>query len=107
MRVIKRNGFPIRKGMDAITIGTWIFIRPNSGASVLPHEKVHVKQFKADWLMPIKYLLSKRKRYEYELEAYKVSIQHGLPVAEAVRYLSTDYGLGYSHTEIEAALRGD
>jgi len=104
MKVIRRNGFPIAKNMDAITIGPLVFIRTNADPSVLPHEAVHVKQFHDDWLMPIKYLLSKRKRYEYELEAYKVSIQHGLPMQSAIRYIKTGYNLGYSEAEIEAAL---
>jgi len=106
MKVIKRNGFPIPSRMDAITLGAWIFIRPNMPEHLLMHEKVHVAQFQKDWLMPIKYLLSKSHMYAYEIEAYKESIKYGMPVSNAVSMIHNGYNLGYSKTEIEAALRG-
>jgi len=70
------------------------------------HEKVHVAQFKKDWLMPIKYIISKSHMYAYEIEAYKESIKYGMSVADAVNMLHNGYNLGYSKAEIEAALRG-
>jgi len=105
MRVIRRNGFPIPARMDAITLGTWIFIRTDTPYHLLKHELVHVAQFKKDWLMPIKYVLSKSHMYAYEIEAYKESIKYGMPVASAVHMIHNGYNLGYSKTEIEAALR--
>lgn len=106
MRVIKRNGFPIPAKMDAITLGSVIFIRTDAPYHLLMHEKVHVAQFKKDWLMPIKYILSKSHMYAYEIEAYKESIKYGMPLSEAISMIHYGYDLGYSRSEIEAALRG-
>jgi len=103
--IIKWAHWPISQHMDGVTIGLASFIRPNATVDVEPHELVHQQQFRDDWLMPLKYLLSKSARYRYEVEAYKVSIEHGLPLQTAVRYIRTSYNLGYSDTEIEAALR--
>jgi len=104
MRIIKRSGFPIPRGMDAITIGSWVFIRPDAGASVLPHEIVHVEQFQNDWLFPIKYILSTNYRYKAEIEAYKVSIQTGLNLHDAVYYLLHNYGFHKTEEEIKVDL---
>jgi len=104
MRIIKRNGFPIPRGMDAITIGTWIFIRYDAGASILPHEIVHVEQFQNDRLFPLKYLISTDYRYKAEIEAYKVSIQTGLNLHDAVYYLLHNYGFNKTEKEIKADL---
>jgi len=104
MKIIKRHGFPIPRGFDAITIGTWIFIRPDAGSSVLPHETVHVEQFLNDWWFPLKYLLSTDYRYKAEIEAYKVSIQTGLNLHDAVYYLLHDYGFHKTGKEIKVDL---
>jgi len=104
MRIIKRSGFPIPRGMDAITIGSWIFIRPDAGVSVLPHEIVHVEQFQSDWLFPIKYIFKREYRYKAEIEAYKVSIQTGLNLHDAVYYLLHNYGFHKTEEEIKVDL---
>ena len=65
------------KHYSGITIGFLIFVRDNVADDVIPHELVHVKQFWRNPLMPLLYLLSKKKRYKYEVEAYRESIKHG------------------------------
>jgi len=100
MKIIRCNSFPIPRGMSAITIGSWIFIRPQAEASVLLHEMVHVEQFKNDWLFPIKYLFSASYRYNAAIEAYRVSIEHGLSLKDAVNYLAHDYFFNKTKEEI-------
>jgi len=65
------------KQYNGITIGCFVFVRTNVTLDVIPHELVHVRQFWRNPLMPLLYLLSKRKRYLYEVEAYRESIKHG------------------------------
>jgi len=62
---------------DAFTIMNHIFIDPKfmNNKALIEHEKTHVKQFKQDWLFPIKYLFSEKMRYKYELEAYIVQLR--------------------------------
>jgi Domain of unknown function (DUF4157) len=69
----------VPKGFAAFTLGWFIFIRPNrkGDEGLLAHEQVHVAQFKREPIMfwP-KYLLSKKARYAYELEAYRVQLRY-------------------------------
>jgi len=97
--IIHWNHLPILPSMDGITIGPVSFIRSDAPLSVEKHELVHQAQFKSDWLMPVKYLLSKSARYRYELEAYKVSIVYGLPLESAVNYIHDCYNLGILDTK--------
>jgi len=92
MRIFHRTGFPIPRNSAAITIGTWIFIRP--GTNVLPHEKIHVRQFMAQpftfWL---RYLFSKKWRLRYEAEAYATSVKNGASINMVADALALDYKL--------------
>lgn len=72
------------------TIGPFIFIRPShkGDKGLLEHEKVHVRQFWSTLgLFGIPYLLSKKYRLKYELEAYK----------EQLKYYSTDKRSLFAH----------
>ena len=78
MRIFKTN-FLVPNGFDAITIGTWIFIRPESAIydSILEHEKVHVEQFKREpFTFWFKYLFNQSHRLAYETEAYAQQIKY-------------------------------
>ena len=61
-----------------ITIGPFVFIRPEYKADVglLNHELVHVKQFWKNPLMGLLYQFSKTHRLHYEAEAYNTQLNH-------------------------------
>ena len=62
---------------------------------VVMHERVHIKQQIKYFLIgyALLYFLSKRKRYEFELEAYAESVRYGMTLDWAAHYLSCDlYG---------------
>ena len=96
----------VPKGFGAMTIGCLVFIRKELAEvpSKLAHEGDHCRQFKEDWLMPIKYLLFKSKRFQYEVEAYAVSIQHGRTIESCADSLYAKYDLGLSYDDIVKAL---
>lgn len=77
MLVITWKWFP--KSIDGFG-GIWPFVLVRWDAEhLIEHEKVHNRQclrglFLVFWL---RYLFSKKARYLFELEAYRVSVAHG------------------------------
>jgi hypothetical protein len=66
--------------------GCFIDLKPKyiSDIGLLEHEKTHVKQFwRSFGLYPFLYLFSKKKRLEYEVEAYKVQLLYALDIEMA------------------------
>ena len=65
--------------------------------ALIEHERVHVKQFRQHrftfWL---RYLFSRKWRLRYEAEAYRASIEHGMPLSQAAMLLADRYML---HTD--------
>ncbi|MDX8384010.1 MAG: hypothetical protein R8M45_08010 [Ghiorsea sp.] len=106
--IIRVDKVPFVGGkFDAITLGFVIIISKCAPEHTLPHELIHVRQFWHNPLMPILYLLSKRKRYQYELEAYKESVKHGMPLLEAVYVLTCNYKLNMLAEQILKDLTHD
>jgi hypothetical protein len=71
----------IRKRFDGLSIGPFVFIRPEcrNDKGLLAHELVHVEQFYRYWgLNGLLYFFSKKWRLRFELEAYKkqVDVNH-------------------------------
>lgn len=86
----------------ATTYGPFIFIRPSKRGNVgiLEHEKVHVKQFWRNPFFGIAYLLSKRARLKYEVEAYKKQLKYASGREEVfAQILATEYRLNISKEE--------
>ena len=98
----------VPKGFAAITIGFIIFVRPENlnDLGLIEHEKVHVKQFKRNPLMPLLYLVSCKYRLAYEVEAYKVSIKHGVPLHHCAESL-LKYRCGITFEQAQELLLND
>lgn len=81
----------VPKGADAITIFPFIFTRQKlPPKNLIEHEKVHLKQ-QVKFLFigfALLYFGSKKWKYKFELEAYKVSVKHGLKKERAAQILS-------------------
>lgn len=80
--------FLVPKSAAAITLGWIILIRPSQryNAGLLAHERVHVEQFKRTWgLFCIRYLCSKKYRFQYEVEAYKKQLSFAYSYDAAVQ----------------------
>ena len=90
----------VPKGFGGITIAPFIFMKKKhkNNKELLEHEKVHIKQEYKWLIIPyfFMYKLSKKWRQKWEVEAYQVSLQHGLPLDVAARWLSTKYDLDLS-----------
>ena len=89
---------------DAFTVSpNLVLVRPKyqKDAGLLAHERVHQGQMRADgWLRFVwRYLCSRRWRACYEVEAYRVSIAHGMPLPLAAWHLKTKYWLGITHQQ--------
>lgn len=102
-RVIYTNRF-IPNTFAGQTIGPVILIRPSHKEDIglLEHEKVHVHQFWSTLgLFGIPYLLSKKYRLKYELEAYKEQLKHYATDKKALfaHYLATKYNLDITQEE--------
>lgn len=69
----------INKLPTAIMVfGLLIINRNKRLPSTIPHERIHIKQFKANpFLFYFRYAFSKKWRLKYEVEAYKESVKHG------------------------------
>jgi len=90
----------IPEKFDAITLGPVILIRPDckDDAGLIAHERVHVRQWKESWGMfwP-RYLLSRRWRRDYEVEAYREQLRYSPHCLDLFAgYLSKNYRLGIS-----------
>lgn len=103
------NWFLLKRFSAATWCSPFIFIRPSRKGDVglLEHEKVHVKQFWRNPLMCFWYVLSKKARFEYEVEAYKVQATHNPEKLEDyAEALATKYGLNITKEQALAALKG-
>lgn len=73
---------------------------------LLQHEITHIEQQTRDgklrWVW--RYITSKVWRLAYEVEAYKVSIAHGMSIEKAAMYLARDYRLGITEAEAKVLL---
>lgn len=77
----------VPRGFDGFTPGPLILLRPGASQALIEHEKVHVRQFWRSWgLMGVLYLLSRRWRLRYEVEAYREQLRHSPP--GAARYMA-------------------
>jgi hypothetical protein len=90
----------IPKGFAAITLGFVILIRPQyrGDAGLIAHERIHVQQWKESWgaFWP-RYLLSKRWRRDYEVEAYQEQLRYSPECLDLFAgYLANNYRLGIS-----------
>lgn len=74
------------KNIGGITLDSIVIIKAKhkGNKSLLAHECVHVRQFREDRLMPLKWLFSYKHKLRYEVEAYAVSVTNGLPVSQAL-----------------------
>lgn len=116
MRIFKNN-FLVPRGFEAITIGTWIFIRHDCSNydSTIVHELVHVEQFKrTPIIFWFKYLFNQSCRLAYETEAYAKQIKYydniGLNISDDLinlysKVLSESYRLSYSFDHIKHYLQ--
>lgn len=89
------------------TYGPFVFIRPTKreDAGLLAHELTHVKQFWHNPLFGLFYLLSKKSRFKYEAEAYRVQLAYYPDRLEALAtILATKYKLDITVDEARAAL---
>lgn len=98
----------VPKKADALTLGCFIFIRSKyvNDIGLIEHEKVHVKQF---WKNPIwyhiSYLLLKKYRFMYEVEAYrKELLYYPQSLHLFANKLATDYKLNITEDEALEAL---
>jgi hypothetical protein len=90
----------VPRGFDAITLGFVILIRPEckGDAGLLAHERVHVRQWRESWgaFWP-RYLISKKWRLHYEVEAYREQLRHSPHCLDLFAgYLARNYRLGIS-----------
>jgi hypothetical protein len=71
------------------------------------HEEVHQRQMHEDgWLLfVVFYLFSRKCRQNYEVEAYKTSIAHGVPLSVCAVHLSSMYYLGITVEQAEELLK--
>jgi hypothetical protein len=88
----------IPKGFAAITLGFIILIRPQhrGDSGLIAHERVHVRQWRESWgLFWPRYLLSRRWRRDYEVEAYREQLKHSPDSLDLFAgYLARNYRLG-------------
>jgi hypothetical protein len=97
---------------DGITLLNLTLIRPKhrDDMGLHIHEAVHREQFAKDRLFPFKYLFSKKKRLQYEVEAYHAQYCY-LPLPRLLNlfaeYLVEDYRASISLANAkEAIIRG-
>lgn len=97
---------------DGFTPFPWlILIHPRNRShwsldGLIAHERKHQEQMDRDgWFRFVfRYLLSKRWRLAYEVEAYKVSIEHNMSVGHAANLIATGYRLPHGVDEIKKLL---
>lgn len=103
--IFETNRF-IGKNFDGRTFGPFVFVRPGTSKHLLVHELVHVKQF---WrylgFNGILYLVSKKWRLKFELEAYRAQHRSGTNAHNAARALATLYNLDISESEAYAMIK--
>lgn len=93
----------VPRGFGGITLAPFIFLKENKKGNeeLLEHEKVHIKQQYKWLIIPyfFMYKLSKKWRQRWEVEAFKVSVNEGLPITLAAQWLSTKYNLDLSYKQ--------
>ncbi|MFS8975930.1 hypothetical protein [Cupriavidus necator] len=100
----------IPRGFDGFTPGPLILLRPGASDALIEHEKVHVRQFWRSWgLMGVLYLVSRRWRLRYEVEAYREQLRHSPPGAAhaLARFLAGKYRLKISEADAYRLLTQD
>jgi hypothetical protein len=108
--IFQTNQF-IPKRFSAYTFACFILVRPEhrDNKPLIEHEKVHVHQFwRTLGLNGMFYLFSKKKKLEYEVEAYKkqLSIEKNPEYAKELfaLWLSTNYNLDITKEEAKRML---
>lgn len=86
-----------------------IFMKPSwrGHEGLLQHELVHTRQMAKEGVITfwLKYLLSRRSRMAYEVEAYKTSLKYSpWNVDVYANMLASSYFLGISHEQAKAEL---
>jgi hypothetical protein len=81
---------------DGFTVSpTLMLIHPRSknDCGLIAHEKEHQKQMRSDgWIrFVLRYAFSRRWRMLYEVEAFRVSVRHGMPTKIAAKNLASKY----------------
>lgn len=99
----------VPNGAAAITVWPFVFTTDkNPPKHLIEHEKVHLRQ-QVKYLFlgfALLYFGTKRWRYKFELEAYRVSVRHGLPIHKAAQHLSGPlYGNLVSYRQALKALQ--
>lgn len=89
----KKNYYSSFTTVSVITKTAYTYDVVNVPDYILDHECCHLQQFKDDRLMPLKYILSARKRVDYEAEAYHVNNE--LELGNIARTLKTYYFLPF------------
>ena len=89
----------------AFTYGDCIYTSHNLPNNILIHEAVHAAQQRYSKLYGtyclIRYGLSRKYRFECELEAHKAEIQAGEDIAKVARRMSNPvYGFGIDYKDI-------
>jgi len=100
----------IPRGFDGFTPGPVILVRPGADLALIEHEKVHVRQFWRSWgMMGVLYLLSRRWRLRYEVEAYREQLRYSPPEAAhgMARVLACQYWLKISELDAYRLLTED
>jgi len=94
------------KTRAGLTIGCIILIgtKHKDDKGLIEHEKTHCKQFKRNPFMPLLYLISKKHRLAYEVEAYKISIKYGWPLEYCATCL-THYNLNITYEKAMELLK--
>ena len=74
---------------------------------LLIHEKVHQRQMREDWTIVfwMRYLLSRKWRQKYEVEAYKAQIEAGASLDGCAFNLSQMYYLNITLEEAKSLLQ--
>ena len=105
--MIVKAPFLVPKNAAAITIWPFIFTdRDRLPRHLLEHEKVHLRQ-QVKYLFigfALLYFCSRRWRYRFELEAYRVSVRCGQTLDSAAAHLS---GPLYGNLVTKAQARQD
>ena len=88
----------------------WLmFIREDcaDNAPLHIHEGIHQRQMREDWTVVFwcRYLLSRRWRQRYEVEAYKAQIQAGASLEGCAEWLSSMYYLGITYEQARQLLK--
>lgn len=97
---------PARFG--GINYGPISFIRTKykDDAGLAAHENTHQKQFWKNPLMGLFYVFSKKSRFKYEAEAYKVQLTYSSDKLNLfASFLVEKYNLGITLAEATAALQ--